>query len=68
MVVCDGFVGNIVLKLSEGLASVLFNQLKEALTSNLLSAVGALLIKTYRKNLKAKWIVLSTVARLTSGY
>lgn len=54
VVICDGFVGNIVLKLSEGLAAVLLDQLKEAITSKPVSALGGLLIKPSVKILKAK--------------
>ena len=43
--VCDGFVGNIVLKLTEGVAGVLLQQIKEILTGSLLGKTAALLIK-----------------------
>ncbi|KKO01372.1 hypothetical protein LCGC14_0115830 [marine sediment metagenome] len=36
VVVCDGFVGNVVLKASEGLAGYLQNEIRRALHSNLL--------------------------------
>ncbi|MFT6429132.1 MAG: glycerol-3-phosphate acyltransferase PlsX [Halopseudomonas sp.] len=36
VVVCDGFVGNVVLKASEGLASYLQSELRQALTGTLL--------------------------------
>lgn len=36
VVVCDGFVGNVVLKASEGLASYMQEELRQALTANLL--------------------------------
>lgn len=45
VVVCDGFVGNIVLKTSEGLPRAIFGLLKEELTRNPLRAVGAFLAK-----------------------
>jgi glycerol-3-phosphate acyltransferase PlsX len=45
VVVCDGFVGNVVLKVSEGLAKMLTGELKTALTSSLRSKLGALLLK-----------------------
>jgi len=48
--VCDGFVGNIVLKLTEGVAGVLFQQIKEILTGSLQGKTAALLIK---KDLRA---------------
>lgn len=45
VVVCDGFVGNIVVKMSEGLASSLIHMLKRVFTSGLLPSVGGLLAK-----------------------
>ncbi len=54
VIVCDGFVGNIVLKLSEGLASALFGQIKAALTRNLVTTAGAFLVKSAFKSLKGK--------------
>ncbi|MGE5580969.1 MAG: phosphate acyltransferase PlsX [Bacillota bacterium] len=52
VVVCDGFVGNIVLKLSEGLFSFLMSQIKESISANLLSITGGLLIKNSLRQLK----------------
>lgn len=54
VIVCDGFVGNIVLKLSEGLAGALFSQIKAALTRNLITSTGALLVKSAFKSLKGR--------------
>jgi glycerol-3-phosphate acyltransferase PlsX len=45
VVVCDGFVGNIVLKTSEGLAVAMFSMLKRELTQNAKRQIGALLAK-----------------------
>lgn len=45
VVVCDGFVGNVVVKMSEGLASSLVRMLKRLFTSGVLPALGALLAK-----------------------
>lgn len=45
VVVCDGFAGNILLKTLEGLAGVLFQQIKERITSNMVRKLGALAIK-----------------------
>jgi glycerol-3-phosphate acyltransferase PlsX len=42
VVVCDGFIGNLVLKTSEAMASLMGAQLKKHLTSSVLSRVGAL--------------------------
>jgi phosphate acyltransferase len=43
VIVCDGFVGNVALKASEGLARFIVGQLRESLTSTLTAQVGALL-------------------------
>ena len=45
VLVCDGFAGNIVLKMYEGVASTLLSAVKESLMSSLRSKIGALLIK-----------------------
>ena len=45
VVVCDGFVGNVVVKMSEGLAAALIRMLKRLFTSGLLPALGGLLAK-----------------------
>ncbi len=45
VVVCDGFVGNVVLKTSESLARALTNWLKTELTRNVKRKIGALLAR-----------------------
>ncbi|HEX7654359.1 MAG TPA: phosphate acyltransferase PlsX [Verrucomicrobiae bacterium] len=45
VVVCDGFVGNIVLKTSESLAIAMFSMLKRELTANTKRQIGAMLAK-----------------------
>ncbi|MBO4313766.1 MAG: phosphate acyltransferase PlsX [Desulfovibrio sp.] len=45
VVICDGFVGNIVVKMSEGLAMSLMRMLKRLFTSSFLPALGAMLAK-----------------------
>lgn len=45
VVVCDGFVGNIVVKMSEGLAASLIHMLKRVFTSGLLPSLGGLLAR-----------------------
>jgi phosphate acyltransferase len=45
VVVCDGFVGNVVLKLSEGLAKMLLATIRKELTSGLVTTLGAALAK-----------------------
>lgn len=45
VVVCEGFVGNVLLKTAEGLAGVLFEQIKEKITSTTIRKLGALAVK-----------------------
>ncbi|WP_088187609.1 phosphate acyltransferase PlsX [Desulfosporosinus sp. FKA] len=45
VVVCEGFVGNVLLKTAEGLAGALFEQIKEKITSTALRKLGALAVK-----------------------
>lgn len=45
VVVCDGFVGNVVLKLSEGLAKMLLATIKKELMSGPVTTLGAALAK-----------------------
>lgn len=48
--VCDGFVGNVALKLSEGLASSLGNLLKGELKRDIVSKIGAMLaMKAFKR-------------------
>ncbi len=53
VIVCEAFVGNVILKLYEGLASTLIGKIKEGLMSSFQSKMGALLIKpALKKTLK----------------
>lgn len=52
VVVCDGFSGNIVLKLTEGVASGLFKLIKKEITATTTRKIGAALIKPGLKNIK----------------
>ena len=54
VVVCDGFVGNIVLKEAEGLAQTIVSMLKEAASENLRSRLGGLLLKTSLSKMKKR--------------
>lgn len=45
IIVTDGFTGNVVLKLAEGEAKVLFGWVREALSSNLKTKLGGLLVR-----------------------
>ena len=54
VVVCDGFVGNILLKISEGLASSIASMLREQLQSRMLARLGYLLARPAFKVFKKK--------------
>ncbi len=54
VVVCDGFVGNVILKISESLSTQLFSMLKEEIKEDLISKVGALLLKRSFRNFRKK--------------
>ncbi len=53
VIVCEAFVGNVILKLYEGTADMLVKVIKQGLMSTLRSKIGALLIKpALKKTLK----------------
>ena len=52
VIVCDGFVGNVALKASEGVARMLGDIAKEEFTRGLLSKLGALLARPALRALK----------------
>lgn len=45
VIVCDGFTGNVALKMYEGVGSTLIRQMKKGLMSSLRTKIGAILIK-----------------------
>jgi glycerol-3-phosphate acyltransferase PlsX len=55
VIVCDGFVGNVIIKLSEGLAWTILKLIKTKFTSNTISKVGALLLSGPLKDLKKEF-------------
>lgn len=54
VVVCDGFIGNIALKISEGLAETIMKMLKREITSDSAGRIGYLLMKPAIKSFKKK--------------
>jgi len=54
VVVCDGFVGNIVLKTCESLALAMFSMLKRELTQNAKRVIGAYLAKEAFRTLRRR--------------
>lgn len=54
VIVCEAFVGNVILKLYEGTASALMGVVKQGMMTSLRSKIGALLVKpALKKSLKA---------------
>ena len=50
VVVCDGFIGNVALKISEGLVETIFSLLREELKKDLRARAGSfLLVPTFRR-------------------
>ncbi len=54
VVVCDGFVGNIALKVSEGLAEAIMQFLKKEIMATALGRLGGLLLKPAFRRFKNK--------------
>jgi glycerol-3-phosphate acyltransferase PlsX len=55
VVVCDGFTGNIILKVFEGVAQSIFDTLKIEIMASLRTKIGGLLLKPVFKNFKKKF-------------
>lgn len=53
VIVCDGFTGNTILKLTEGFALKMLKELKSRLTSGTKAKVGAMLLADKLKGLKS---------------
>ena len=54
VVVCDGFIGNVVLKTAEGVAGAISSILKEGIGQSLLRKAGYLLMRPAFQSLKSK--------------
>ncbi len=54
VLVCDGFVGNVILKLTEGLGMALYDNIKAMFTKNLLTKLSALMVKGGLRAFKKK--------------
>jgi glycerol-3-phosphate acyltransferase PlsX len=52
VIVCDGFVGNVILKLTEGIAFSMFSVMKKEFLNGFWSKTGAYLLKPKFKNIK----------------
>ena len=55
VIVCDGFTGNVILKLTEGLALRIFKLIKSKFTSGLIPKMGAALLSGKLKEIKQEF-------------
>ncbi len=53
--VCDGFVGNVILKLVEGMANFFFGEIKKTLKSGTMAKLSALTLKGPLINMKKRF-------------
>lgn len=54
VIVCEAFVGNVILKMYEGVGAVMLKKIKSGMMSSLRSKIGALLVKpALKKTLKS---------------
>lgn len=54
VIVCDGFIGNVVLKFGEGLSSSIFHLIKEEIKNSFLAKLGIVFLASIFGNLKKK--------------
>lgn len=54
VIVCDGFIGNVVLKASESLAEMVWRTLREELTRNVIRKAGAFITRSAFDGLKKR--------------
>ena len=54
VIVCDGFVGNVALKITEGTSSMLFRMIKAEFKSDFVGAIIGMLAKPFMKRIYEK--------------
>jgi glycerol-3-phosphate acyltransferase PlsX len=54
VIICDGFTGNVILKLSEGVAKSLSDMFKGAFMKNIFTKISALMVKNGLSQIKKK--------------
>lgn len=54
VIVCDGFVGNVALKITEGASSMLFRMLKQEFKTDPLAKIAGLIAKPFMKRIYRK--------------
>ena len=55
VIVCDGFVGNVILKLTEGLAQNILKLVKKKLLTNIKTKMAAIMLKPQLEELKSEF-------------
>ena len=55
IVVCDGFVGNVVLKMVESVTSVLMKHIRQYIGNNIITNIGGFLVKPAFRELKKSY-------------
>lgn len=55
IIVCDGFVGNVLLKMAESIMGVLVKSIKHSIGNNLFTNLGALLVKPAFSEIKRSY-------------
>lgn len=53
--ICDGFTGNIILKLTEGMGKMMKNELKDLFLKSFVTKLGAVLVAGQMKSFKSKF-------------
>jgi glycerol-3-phosphate acyltransferase PlsX len=54
VIVCDGFIGNVALKVSEGLVEMVYKMLRESLEATITRKIGSLLARAAFKEFKKR--------------
>jgi glycerol-3-phosphate acyltransferase PlsX len=54
VIVCDGFIGNVALKVSEGLVEMVYHMLRESLEATITRKIGYVLARTAFKEFKKR--------------
>ncbi len=63
VIVCDGFIGNVALKVSEGLVDMVKHLLRESLEASMAGKIGYALSRPAFSHFRSAWITPSTAAR-----
>ncbi len=55
VVICDGFVGNVALKIGEGMAEAFLTLIRQEIQKSLLARIGVILVKRSLRNVFKRW-------------